>query len=132
MFVTHSSLEHRERKLFPMRKFMKSTMLRPVCEFPFCIINLDKKTWIFAYVFKEKWQKFRDFTRFNISEWMMIKSTFDSCFTNPRICGVTRRRGRFVLEEICIFQWALHYTLMNFVLILGKRYSCNQEKMTLF
>ena len=118
MFVTHLSLGHQERKLFPMRKFIKSIMLRPVCEFPFCIISFNKA--IFCYIFEEKRQtSYRDFTSFNVPDLMMIKSSFDFCFTNPCFRGVTRRRGRF-LEEICMY-------LMNARIYLGFCFNFWQE-----
>ena len=36
-------------------------------------------------------------------ELMMIKSSFDFCFTNPCFRGVTRRRGRIFGRDLHVF-----------------------------
>ena len=101
-----------------MRKFIKSIMLRPVCEFPFCIISFNKA--IFCYIFEEKRQtSYRDFTSFNVPDLMMIKAHLIFVLQIHVSVEWLEEEGDF-LEEICMY-------LMNARIYLGFCFNFWQE-----
>ena len=106
MFVLHLFLSPQERKLFALRKFLKSIVLRLACRFlRFPLSSALIKCVSFHFCFK-KGDFIVTFTEFCLLYSFIVGGNdqkaivFDFCFTNLHICRVTWRIESFFWSDL--------------------------------